>query len=86
MNFIDEHPAWSFVILMVSIAAAMAVLVLLIMWISFHQSAVSCHHFQTITGRHTRWVQYNWFDRDCITPSGHGTWISTSQLRGISGS
>ena len=85
MDFVDEHPIWGFLILMASIAVGIALLVLLIMWIGFHQSAVSCNHFQAITGRQTRWVQYNWFDRDCITPSGHGTWISTSQLRGVSG-
>ena len=43
----------------------------------------SCHSFSRQTNRQVKFVKYNLVTWDCLTPSGDGKWIPTSQLRDV---
>ncbi|QRY51814.1 hypothetical protein [Mycolicibacterium septicum] len=43
----------------------------------------SCAAFAEASGRETKFVEYNFFEWDCLTPQSDGKWISTSMLREV---
>ncbi len=43
----------------------------------------SCQQFGVNSNRETRFVRYNYFSWDCLTPSKDGKWISAYNLRDI---
>ncbi len=49
----------------------------------YYVSKSSCHSFSRQTNREVKFVKYNLVSWDCLTPSGDGKWIPTSQLRDI---
>lgn len=51
--------------------------------ISRSQSESSCTAFASETHRETKFVNYTYWDYDCITPASDGKWISTKALRDV---
>ena len=51
------------------------------------QQQKACIAFSQQSGRQTKFVEYTYWSRDCLTPSsdGSGTWISAYNLRDIGG-
>jgi len=58
-------------------------IVFLVMWIGFHQSAVSCTAWGHQNGFTTRFIHYNWFDRGCVARVQGGHWLPIQQIRGV---
>ena len=48
---------------------------------SKQQDRIACRVFSEQSSRETRFVIYNYWKWDCLTPSGDGKWISTTALR-----
>lgn len=48
---------------------------------SRHFARVSCRNFAATTERQTKFIFYNSFSWDCLTPTANGKWIPTSNLR-----
>lgn len=46
-----------------------------------HFDRVACRSFAVNANRETKFVIYNFFSWDCLTPTGDGRWISTDNLR-----
>lgn len=70
---------------MVAIGLVIFFVIVFAMWIGWHQSAVSCHAYELQTGRQTRWVQFNWWDRVCLVRTSGNHWIPIDQFRGVTG-
>jgi hypothetical protein len=51
--------------------------------ISKHYAEINCEQFGEQTNREVRFVKYNFWNWDCLTPSDDGKWISTDSLREI---
>jgi hypothetical protein len=49
--------------------------------LSHHYSVVGCKSFERETGRPTTFVDYHYWDWDCLTPGADGKLISTKALR-----
>lgn len=62
-------------------AIAVFGLMLLIVPISRHVDRNNCHKFATNTNRTTKFVEYNWFQWECLTNTSTGRWIPIDQLR-----
>jgi hypothetical protein len=64
--------------------AVVFVLLFIIFWLivlGFHVSANACHGWGIQNHRQVRYVQNNWFTRECITNVGRGQWLPTGQVR-----
>lgn len=47
-----------------------------------HFAPSYCAAISRELGRETKYVEYNYWARDCITPQSNGKWISVNKLRG----
>ena len=68
----------------VVIATAVFLVMGVVISIGRHYDRQSCHRFEQTTQRPTRFVIYTTFAWDCLTPSGNGKWIPTTNLRQFS--
>ncbi len=46
-----------------------------------HYDHISCTQFGEQSNRKVRFVTYNFWNWDCLTPTADGKWISTKNLR-----
>lgn len=76
---------WIFAIMAMTVAVIMLGGGLLARQVGHHYSVLECHTWSSANGRQTKFVDYSTWSWDCLTPSGHGTWISTSNVNGITG-
>lgn len=67
--------------MLAGLAALGFVLVLIIVPINKHVDMSNCHKFGINTSRTTKFVNYNWFQWDCLTHTSTGRWIPIDQLR-----
>lgn len=56
---------------------------LVIMTGVYYVDKSSCHSFGRESNREVRFVKFNFFEWDCLTPTANGKWISTDRLREI---
>jgi hypothetical protein len=67
-----------------AIAAATAALVVGIMRGFAHPiDASSCQSFGSASGYEVRFVDYNFFEWDCLAKTSSGKWVSATNLRGV---
>lgn len=49
--------------------------------VSKHYDRIACTSFGEQSSRQVRFVTYNFWAWDCLTPTADGKWISTANLR-----
>ena len=70
-----------------SIVVFVLIVLVTVMYFGFNiwnrsQLRTSCAVFSKESGRETKFVDYTYWQRDCLTPQDNGKWISVFNLRG----
>ena len=67
------------------VAFFLAAIIVPINLLASHYDRIACQQFATNANRETKFVRYNFWQWECLTPSPDGKWIPTSALTQIEG-
>lgn len=68
-----------------AIVALIIIITFTVRTVSHHYDKANCHSYSVETNRKTKFVEYNYFQWKCFTPTSDGKWLPIENLREITG-